>query len=135
MAVLSKGIKLGYKATSSASSYTDLTNLTEIPALGGSTEKVDVTTLDDNAKKYIEGIKDYGDIQFKFIYDETQFNTLNGLDGSKYWQVTLPATSQQATAIKATFTGIPSVALEGAGVNAALTYTLTITLDSEITFA
>lgn len=135
MAVLSKGIKLGYKASSSASSYTDLTNLTEIPALGGTSEKVDVTTLDDSAKKYIEGIKDYGDLQFKFIYDESQFNTLNGFSGSKDWQVTLPTTSSQATAIKATFSGAPSVAIESAGVNAAITYTLTITLDSAITFA
>ena len=44
MAILSKGIKLAY-SSSGTTSYTDLTDLLEIPSLGGSIDKVDVTTL------------------------------------------------------------------------------------------
>ena len=127
MAILSKGIKLSYSSTGTES-YTDLTDLLEIPSLGGSVDKVDVTTLADASKKYINGIKDYGDLAFKFNYAKEQFSTLNGLTGSINFKVTLPDTTT------ATFSGEPSVSLEGVGVGAAMTYTLNISLDSDIAF-
>ena len=127
MAILSKGIKLSY-SSSGTTSYTDLTDLLEIPSLGGSIDKVDVTTLADASKKYINGIKDYGDLAFKFNYAKAQFTTLNGLTGSINFKVTLPDTTT------ATFSGEPSVSLEGVGVGAAMTYTLNISLDSDIEF-
>lgn len=127
MAILSKGIKLSY-SSSGTESYTDLTDLLEIPSLGGSVDKVDVTTLADASKKYINGIKDYGDLAFKFNYAKAQFTTLNGLTGSINFKVTLPDTTT------ATFSGEPSVSLEGVGVGAAMTYTLNISLDSDIEF-
>ena len=127
MAILSKGIKLSYSSTGT-DSYTDLTDLLEIPSLGGSIDKVDVTTLADASKKYINGIKDYGDLAFKFNYAKEQFTTLNGLTGSINFKVTLPDTTT------ATFSGEPSVSLEGVGVGAAMTYTLNISLDSDINF-
>ena len=127
MAILSKGIKLSYSSTGTES-YTDLTDLLEIPSLGGSIDKVDVTTLADASKKYINGIKDYGDLAFKFNYAKAQFTTLNGLTGSVNFKVTLPDNTT------ATFSGEPSVSLEGVGVGAAMTYTLNISLDSDIEF-
>lgn len=127
MAILSKGIKLSYSSTGTQS-YTDLTDLLEIPSLGGSVDKVDVTTLADASKKYINGIKDYGDLAFKFNYAKEQFTTLNGLTGSINFKVTLPDTTT------ATFSGEPSVSLEGVGVGAAMTYTLNVSLDSDIEF-
>lgn len=127
MAILSKGIKLSYSSTGT-DSYTDLTDLLEIPSLGGSVDKVDVTTLADASKKYINGIKDYGDLAFKFNYAKEQFTTLNGLTGSINFKVTLPDTTT------ATFSGEPSVSLEGVGVGAAMTYTLNVSLDSDIEF-
>lgn len=127
MAILSKGIKLSYSSTGTES-YTDLTDLLEIPSLGGSIDKVDVTTLADASKKYINGLKDYGDLAFKFNYAKAQFTTLNGLTGSVNFKVTLPDTTT------ATFSGEPSVSLEGVGVSAAMTYTLKISLDSDIEF-
>ena len=127
MAILSKGIKLSYSSTGTES-YTDLTDLLEIPSLGGSVDKVDVTTLADASKKYINGIKDYGDLPFKFNYAKEQFNTLNGLTGSIHFKVTLPDNTT------ATFSGEPSVSLEGVGVGAAMTYTLNVSLDSDINF-
>ena len=127
MAILSKGIKLSYSSTGT-DSYTDLTDLLEIPSLGGSVDKVDVTTLADASKKYINGIKDYGDLAFKFNYAKAQFTTLNGLTGSVNFKVSLPDNTT------ATFSGEPSVSLEGVGVGAAMTYTLNISLDSDIAF-
>ena len=42
--LLTKDIKLSYKKEST---YTQIHNLQEVPALGGAAEKVDVTTLED----------------------------------------------------------------------------------------
>lgn len=128
---LSMGIKLSYKS-GSASSYTDLTNLQEIPDIGGSADSVEVTTLEDAAHMYINGLKDYGDsLDFTFLYDKTQFTTLNGLSGTVSWKVTLPGTGGAT----ATFDGESSVSLNGVGVNDAITYTLSIKPNSAITWA
>lgn len=129
MAVISKGIKLSYK-TDSGSTYTDLTNLQEIPDLGGESEAIEITTLADAAHMYTDGILNYGDsLSFKFLYDKEQFTTLNTLSGSIGWKVTLPDTET------CSFTGSCSIKLDGVGTNAALTYTLAIKPDSEMTWA
>lgn len=129
MGVLSKGITLSYK-TSSASDFTQLTNLQEIPDLGGETEAIEITTLADDAHMYMDGIKNYGDsIAFKFLYDKTQFETLTGLTGTSTWKVTLPDTTT------CTFSGTSSVKLDGIGVNAALSYTLAIKPSSAMVWA
>ena len=51
--ILSKGITLSYKKNSE---YVIIPDLQEVPDLGGSAEKVDVTTLADGNYKYINGI-------------------------------------------------------------------------------
>lgn len=118
MAVISKGITLSY---GTEGTFTELTNLQEIPDLGGDTEAIEITTLADAAHKYTDGLLNYGDsLAFKFLYEKEQFETLNGLTGDNEWKVTLP---DGATC---TFGGTNSVKLDGVGVNAALTYTLAI---------
>lgn len=136
MATISKGIKLSYK-TGTGSTYTALTDLQEIPELGGDTESIEITTLDDGAHMYENGIKNYGDnLSFKFLYrDGTQFATLNALSGSVDWKVELPDGENGALDTACTFSGASSVKLDGAGVNAALTYTLNIKPNSEMIFA
>ena len=126
MAVISKGITLSYKAAGESSgTYTPLTNLQEIPELGGDSEAIEITTLADAAHMYTDGIKNYGDsLSFTFLYENTQFETLNALTGSTSWQVKLPDDTT------CSFTGTSSVKLSGVGVNAALTYTLAIKPDS-----
>lgn len=129
-AVISKGIKLAYKASTSASTYTDLTDLQEIPDLGGETEAIEITTLDDAAHKYTDGILNYGDsLAFKFLYKKEQFNTLSTLTGSVDWKVSLPDSET------CSFSGTCSIKLDGVGVSNALTYTLSIKPNSEMTWA
>ena len=85
MAVISKGIKLSYK-NGTDSAFVALTNLQEIPELGGDTEAIEITTLADAAHMYADGIKNYGDsLAFKFLYEGEQFETLNGFEGTKEW--------------------------------------------------
>lgn len=128
MAVISKGIKLSYKA--GEAQFVELTNLQEIPELGGDAEAIEITTLADAAHMYTDGIKNYGDsLAFKFLYEKTQFTTLNGLTGEAEWKVELP---DGATC---TFSGTGSVKLDSVGVNAALTYTLGVKPTSEMAWA
>lgn len=128
---LSKGIELSY-STDSGTGYSKLTNLQEIPEIGNNAkEKVDTTVLSDEAKKSIDGLGDTAqDLAFKFLYDQTQFTTLAALSETIDWKVKLPNDE-----VTATFTGTPSVKLDSVGVGAALTYTLTVSVNSAITFA
>lgn len=123
MGVLSKGITLSYGEKV-------LSNLMEIPDIGGEVEAVEITVLSDSAHRYMDGIKNYGDsIAFKFLYEEEQFSTLNGLTGSQEWKVELP---DGATC---SFSGTCSVKLDGVGVNSALTYQLSIKPASDFVWA
>lgn len=123
MAVISKGISLFHADK-------ELTNLQEIPELGGTAEAIEITTLADAAHMYTDGILNYGDnLAFKFLYDKTQFVELNALEGSQEWRVVLPDDTA------CSFSGTCSVKLDGVGVNAALTYTLSIKPDSAMLWA
>lgn len=123
MATISKGITLSYGDK-------PLTNLMEIPDLGGEVEAIEITTLADAAHKFTDGLISYGDsLEFKFLYEEAQFTTLHGLKDSQQWKVALP---DGATC---SFGGSCSVRLDGVGVGAALTYTLAIKPNSEMVWA
>ena len=94
--ILSKGITLSYKSVGTED-YTLIPNLQEVPELGGSAEKVDVTTLADGNYKYINGIKDFGDLAFKFLYDNSgetsNYRVCRGLEEYGIvidWQVEFP---------------------------------------------
>lgn len=133
---ISKGIKLSYKTGSSATTYTDLTNLQEIPDIGGTTDSIEITTLDDAAHMYMNGLISYGDsLDFTFLYDPTQFAALQALTGSINWKVSLPDGASGAIDTTCTFTGESHVALNGVGTNDAITYTLSIKPDSAMVWA
>ena len=128
--ILTKGITLSYKKDQA---FVEIKNLQECPELGGAAERVDVTTLADGNYKYINGIKDFGELAFKFLYDnsgaESNYRILRGLEeaGSMVeWKVSFP----DNTAF--TFSGQVSTAIDSAAVNAALTFTANITLNSDI---
>lgn len=123
MATTSIGIKLfmGEK---------ELTNLQEIPELGGDVEAIEITTLADKAHVYTDGLLNYGDsLGFIFLYEKAQFTELNGTTGVQSWKVELPDGST------CSFSGSCSVKLAGAGLATALTYTLSIKPTTEMTWA
>lgn len=123
MATISKGIKL-FRGEE------ELTNLMEIPELGGDTESIEITTLADAAHMYTEGIKNYGDsVTFKFLYESAQFTALQTSTDADAWKVQLP------DGTTCSFTGKCSPKLDAVGVNAALTYTLAIKPTSAMTWA
>ena len=127
--ILTKGITLSYSTT--GSEFTVLTNLQEIPEIGnGEKEMIDVTVLTDDVKKSIAGLGDSSQtLAFKFLYEKTQFETLMAMAASMKWKVTMP------DGVAATFDGTPAVKFDSAAPNAALTYTLSIGVESKIEFS
>ena len=129
--ILSKETKISSKS-GSAEQFVELPLLMEVPEMGGTPEKVDVTTLADGSRKYIEGVKDYGDLAFKFLYENAEgsaFRTLRGYEEAGTaadYKVELP----DGTAFA--FSGQVSVKIDSASVNAALTFTATISLNSDM---
>lgn len=121
------GTKFGYKANG-GSSYTDIPDLLEVPEIGGDPEKIDTTSLSDTVKKSVPGVKDLGDLTFKFIYDTEIFKTVNGLNGKHSFQITFP------DKMAVTFDAIPSVKMGGAAVNGSLTYSISMNIQSEPVF-
>ena len=129
--LLTKDIKLSYKKDSS---YEVLDGLMEVPSLGGTPDKVEVTTLADASRRYIKGIKDYGDLTFKFLYqndtETSNFRVLRGLEESGKiveWKVEFP----DGTAFA--FSGECSVAPSDGSVGGYIAFTLNISLNSDIT--
>ena len=128
MAVVSTGINLSYKLNEGE--YIKLTNLQEIPELGGDAEAIEITTLADAAHMYTDGILNYGDsLAFKFLYEKEQFVALDGMKDPVEWKVELPDGSA------CSFGGTCSVKLDGVGVNAVLTYSLNIKPNSAMIWA
>lgn len=129
--ILSKGIKLSYEQTNGK--FVEIPDLQEVPELGGSVEKVEVTTLADGAKRYIKGIVDYGDLSFKFLYDNStetsSYRVMKNIEDAgqvKKFKVEFPDKTAFA------FSASVITKVGSAGVNGALTFTANLTLNSKI---
>lgn len=109
-----------------------INGLTDIPDMGATPEKLDVTTLSDPSRKYIEGIKDYGDLEFTFIYESGEngnYAQLAKLEGEQSCIVTFPDGSTF------TFKGEISLRIVGVGVNAVITFVMAVALSEDIVYA
>jgi len=140
--ILSKGIKFSIAQYTGGTlgTYSEVANLQEIPSLGGAPEKVDVTTLADSAYHYINGIKDFGDLDFKFLYDNSaatsNYRVLKAAEADEKVsiKIELPdALTSSGTGTTFVFDAGVSVSLDDAAVNAALTFTCSCALQSDIT--
>ena len=129
--MLANGITLGMKK-SGESSYTNLPGLKEVPELGVDPEKVDNTTLEDTMKHSELGIGDPGDLAYKFKWE-------NGTNSS-YRKLRTVSDAKETVSFEQTFPDGTlfhfdaqcSVKVGGGGVNAAIEFTLTLGLQSDI---
>ena len=124
--------KLSYRV-GEVGEFTELKYLMEVPEFGGAPEKIDVTTLADTVKKYVTGIKDLGDLVFKFLYDNSEatsnFRVLKGLEKANTetkFQIEYPDHTAHE------FSAIPSVKMDAGTINGALTFSATMVVTSDI---
>lgn len=130
--MLANGITLGMKS-GSGSTYTVLEGLKEVPELGVEPEKVDNTVLSDKTKMSELGIGDVGDLTYKFKWD-------NKASDNSYRKLRAAADGLEVVSFEETFPDGTkfhfdaqcSVKVGGGGVNAAIEFTLTLGLQSEI---
>jgi len=128
--ILSKGITLSHKVLEVA---TPLSDLLEIPELGGKVDKVEVTNLSDSSKKYINGIKDFGDLEFAFIYDNStatsNYRVLKALEVAETdedFLIDFPDGTSFA------FSGQVTTTIDAAKVGDVLQFKMSITLSTDI---
>ena len=96
-------------------------------------EKVENTRLKDNFKHSELGIGDLGDMAYKFVYD-------NSSESSDYRVLRAIADSKEVASYRQTFPdgtmhefdAYSSIKVGGGGVNAAIEFTLTLGLQSDI---
>ena len=122
--------------------YTKLCDITEFPALGGDPELLDATTLSDRMRVYVLGIQNTEGLKFTANYDKTTYQTLSTMSGEKMFAVYFGGTENTNSAPtptgsegKFTFKGELSVYVEGAGVNAVRTMSITIAPTTPIDFS
>lgn len=151
--LITKGILLGYAASgvtpsitasgAAGTSTTLIKGLQQIPDIGGTAETIEVTTFNDHAHTYINGLLNYGDsIDFTALHDSDQFVAINGMAGQYNWIVGLPDGATHASAtdfatIKtvAVFPGEVSAKVNGVGTNEALTDTISLKPSGTIEFS
>ena len=139
--ILSKGIKLYYAepVTTGDPTYNVISMLQECPSLGGTKDKVETTTLDDGQHTYIQGLIEYGDLEFKFLYDNSaatsNYRICKTIEAEyedepelqHLWKVEFPDGTEF------NFPGQAHASIDSQGTNVASTFTLSIALSGEIT--
>ena len=125
MALLTKGATLKLDSTL-VNGVKSMGEITE------TTNKIEITTLADEAQKFINGIKSYGDeISFTCVYDKTEFLRIRGLaDGAEH-----AVEIRYSDNLKITFKAYISTTLSGVEVDSAHEFVIGLTPASAITIA
>ena len=123
MALLTKGatLKLDNQVVNGVKSMGEITE---------TTNKIEVTTLADEAQKFINGIKSYGDaISFTCVYDKAQYLKVRAMQNNAEHAVEI----KYADGLTIAFSAFVSTTLSGVEVDAAHEFTIELTPASAIT--
>lgn len=131
--MLANGTILKYK-TKTGTDYTEAEGLLEIPELGSEEEKVDRTPLKATNKKYEYGIGDYGDLEYKFIYEnESATSPYRVFREAQADKEVLSFQEIYPDGTTFAFDAMVNVKLGGGGVNGGIDFTLKLALQSDMT--
>lgn len=126
-------------ATSSTPAWKELYGLYEVPEMGSTPEKIEVTNLSDTNKRYVFGVQDFGDMEFKFYYNSGDTDS-EDLIRNSYQTLRSAETAGEAKDFKIvypdgsghTFSGYVAVRRDVVEVNGALSFILAIAVTSAI---
>ncbi len=121
-AMLSKGITLKLDDTL-------IEGLKSTAELSESTEKIEVTTLANSNKTYINGLRDFGDsLDYTCVYSKAEFMAVRAMqDGEKH-----SVEIKYPDSLTVKFEAFVAVVLSAAEVNSALEFTVQLTPASDI---
>ena len=108
---------------------TEIPELKEMPEFGVSPEKIETTHMASKNKTYIQGIGDPGDMEFKFNYDATIFDTIKKL-GNATQKVKVVLSDGSSFAFEGQF----SIKYNGGSVNSVAEMTVSVALSSDLEF-
>ena len=119
--------------------WAKLLDIKDYPDLIAPPEQLDATTLSDEQRWYIPGVKDNGgNIEFSANYTASDFNTIKGKEGTEsnfaIWFGDNAGTPDGHNG-KFTFKGYPYVTKKGGGVNEVSEMTVGIIPTTAITFS
>ena len=124
---------LMYRTTTSGS-YSKLIDITSFPDLIPPKERIDITTLSDYMRKYINGIGDTAEQTYGANYTPANYAAVSALEGHQYdYALWFGATGEQGSEDpdghlgKFEWTGDISAGVNGGGVNEAVGMTITCT--------
>lgn len=129
--------------TSSSGTWDKVIDITSFPDLVPPKDKIDITTLSDYMRVYINGIGDTAsDMSFGANYTAENYTKVTSLEGHQYeYAVWFGASGEQGAEApdghngKFSWTGDVSAGISGGGVNEAVGMTVSATPATVITFA
>ena len=127
--------------TTTAGSYEKLIDITSFPDLIPPKERIDITSLSDYMRTYINGIGDTSEFQFGANYTPANYQAVTELENHQYdYAVWFGATGSQGSEVpdghlgKFEWTGDISAGISGGGVNEAVGMTINCTPATVIVF-
>ena len=132
---------LMYRTTTSGT-FAKLIDITSFPDLIPPKERIDITSLSDYMRTYINGIGDTSEMSFSANYTPANYQAVNALEGNQYeYAVWFGATGSEGAEDpdghmgKFTWTGDISAGISGGGVNEAVGMTINCTPATPIIFS
>lgn len=132
MAVNTSNTILTY-STTSGGTYNKLCDIVSYPDMGSAPSKLDTTDLTaTTTKTSILGLADAPDLTFECNYDETAFNTINGLSATTIYFFRLAFGTADG---KFEWSGQVRAYVNGGGVDEVRKMTVVVSTATPITFA
>jgi len=135
------GTYLMYRTTTSGT-YTKLIDITSFPDLIPPKERIDITSLSDYMRVYINGIGDTSEFTFGANYTPDNYSAVTALEGNQYeYSVWFGHTGDAGSETpdghygKFSWTGDISAGINGGGVNEAVGMSITCTPATVVVFS
>ena len=120
-------------STTASGTYTKLVDIKDFPALGSAPDTIEVTTLSDKMKRYVQGLQDTGSFEFTYNYTKDDFTKVKALDDNAKHFFELDFGNDGAGGEGSFyFSGQVSTYVSGAGTGAVVEAKIIVTCDSEV---
>ena len=120
-------------STTASGTYTKLVDIKDFPDLGSAPDTIEVTTLSDKMKRYVQGLQDTGSFEFTYNYTKDDFTKVKALDDNAKHFFELDFGNDGAGGEGSFyFSGQVSTYVSGAGTGAVVEAKIIVTCDSEV---
>ena len=124
---------------SGSSSYSKLADIKDYPAMGGSPEQIETTTLSNEKATFVNGVQSMPTFEFLANYTKDDYKTISDLGTQTVYDFALAfgksATNAYGELGVFTWKGQISVWVEGGGVNAAREMRISTAVTEEVKFS